>query len=252
MKPGERVVAQRSMYWGLRAGLQEFCPRWGLELELIDMSDLEALDRALQSPRRKGETLVWMETPSNPLWEVADIAAVAARCKAAGARLAVDNTVPTPVLTRPLELGADFVMHSATKYLNGHSDVCAGAVIAAKEDDFWDSILYNRSKIGGILGPFEAWLLLRGLRTLYLRVERTSQSALAIARHFEGHPAISQVLYPGLESHPGHAIAARQMQGGFGGMLSLRLKGGAPKPRWRRSSAPRSSCAPPPWAASNR
>jgi len=224
MNPGERVVAQRSMYWGLRAGLEDFCPRWGLELELIDMTDLDRLEQALKSDRK---TLVWMETPSNPLWEVGDIAAVAARCKAAGARLAVDNTVPTPVLTRPLALGADLVMHSATKYLNGHSDVCAGVAIAAETDDFWARVAVNRSKIGGILGPFETWLLLRGLRTLYLRVERASRSAMAIARHFEKHPAVSQVLYPGLPSHPGHAVAARQMEGGFGGMMSLRMAGGA-------------------------
>lgn len=230
LKPGDRVVAQRSMYWGLRAGLEDYCPRWGLDLVLVDMTDLEQLDQALASDsdqKADSDTLVWMETPSNPLWEVGDIAAVSARCKAAGAKLAVDNTVPTPALTRPLELGADLVMHSATKYLNGHSDVCAGAVITAETDEMWDRIAANRSKIGGILGPFEAWLLLRGLRTLYLRVERASCSALAIARHFEKHPAVAQVLYPGLPSNPGHAIAARQMDGGFGGMMSLRIAGGA-------------------------
>jgi cystathionine gamma-synthase len=223
MRPGERVVAQRSMYWGLRAGLEEFCPRWGLGLELVDMTDLDQLDRALKSDRK---TLVWMETPSNPLWEVGDIEAVSALCKAAGALLAVDNTVPTPVLTRPLDLGADLVMHSATKYLNGHSDVCAGAVVTAKADEFWARIAYNRSKIGGVLGPFEMWLLLRGLRTLYLRVERASRTAMAVAAHFETHPAVAQVLYPGLASHAGHEIAARQMKGGFGGMLSLRMAAG--------------------------
>jgi len=223
LEPGDHMVAQRSLYWGLRAGLEEFCPRWGIDLDLIDMDDLAQLDAVLQPGRSK---LVWLETPANPLWQVADIAAVAARCKAAGARLAVDNTVPTPVHSRPLDLGADLVMHSATKYLNGHSDVLAGAVVTAAEDVFWERILYNRSKIGGVLGAFEAWLLLRGLRTLYLRVERCSRSALAIAKHFEGHPAVAQVLYPGLASHAGHEVAQRQMSGGFGGMMSIRLVGG--------------------------
>jgi cystathionine gamma-synthase len=176
---------------------------------------------------RPGETkLVWLETPSNPLWQVADIEAVGRLAKAAGARLAVDNTVPTPVLTRPIALGADIVMYSATKYLNGHSDVLAGVLVTREADDFWEQVHYNRSKIGAVLGPFEAWLLQRGLRTLYLRVERASASALTLARHLEGHPQVDRVLYPGLASHPGHEIARRQMQGGFGGMMSVRIKGG--------------------------
>ena len=145
-----------------------------------------------------------------------------------GARLGVDSTAATPVLTRPLELGADLVMHSATKYLNGHGDVLAGALVTAREDDYWNRIRYLRFENGTVLGPVECWLLLRGMRTLYLRVERACRSALAIARHFDGHPAVEAVLYPGLPSMPGHDIAARQMDGGFGGTLSLRVKGGAP------------------------
>ncbi len=225
LKPGDHIVAQRTMYWGFRQYLEDFCPRWGLGLDLVDADKLENLEAVL----RPGETkLVWLETPSNPLWQVVDIAGAAARAKAAGARVAVDNTAATPVLTRPLELGVDLVMHSATKYLNGHSDVLAGALVTAAKDDFWARVLYNRSKVGAVLGPFEAWLLLRGMRTLYLRVERSSANALAIARHFEGHPKLSAVLYPGLESHPGHRLAARQMSGGFGGMMSLRVAGGGP------------------------
>ena len=141
--------------------------------------------------------------------------------------MVVDNTVPTPVLTRPLALGADLVMHSATKSLNGHSDVLAGALVTAREDDFWETVAGLRHDAGAVLGPFEAWLLLRGMRTLYLRVRAGCESALAIARHFDGHPGIARVLYPGLASHPRHEIAARQMDGGFGSLLSLRVAGGA-------------------------
>jgi cystathionine gamma-synthase len=170
---------------------------------------------------------VWIETPCNPTWDVIDIAAAAEAAHGAGALLAVDSTVATPVLTRPIELGADLVFHSATKYLNGHGDVLAGVLVTARRDQFWERLHDQRHRAGGVLGAFEAWLLQRGLRTLYLRVGRASDNALAIARHFEGHPKLVAVLYPGLASHPGHGIAQRQMSGGFGGMLSLRLRGGA-------------------------
>ena len=145
---------------------------------------------------------------------------------AAGARLAVDSTVATPVLTRPLEYGADIVMHSATKYLNGHSDVVAGALVARAKDEFWSRIETNRIQLGGILGSFESWLLLRGMRTLFPRVKAACASAQTIAERLAAHPHVHSVLYPGLSDFPGHAIAARQMQGGFGGMLSVRVKGG--------------------------
>jgi len=169
---------------------------------------------------------VWVETPSNPTWDVTDIARAAEIAHAAGARLVADSTVATPVLTRPIDLGADIVMHSATKYLNGHGDVVAGALVTAKQDDMWERVRAIRAEGGAILGTFEAWLLQRGMRTLFLRVRRSCESALRIAQHFEGHRAIETVLYPGLASHPGHAVAAQQMHGGFGGMLSLRIKGG--------------------------
>jgi len=158
--------------------------------------------------------------------DIIDIAAAADAAHEAGARLVVDSTVATPVLTRPLALGADLVMHSATKYLNGHGDVVAGALATAEKNDFWQRICDVRSHGGAIPGSFEAWLLQRGMRTVYLRVRRASASALCIASHFEGHPALEQVLYPGLESHPGHVVAAAQMEGGFGGMLSFRVRGG--------------------------
>lgn len=225
LRPGARIAAPRVMYWGLRDWLIAFCRDWGLGLDLFDPSDPAALTAAL----RPGETrLLWIETPCNPTWEVIDIAAAAKAARAAGARLVVDSTVATPVLTQPLALGADLVFHSATKYLNGHGDVVAGALVAAQRDDFWARVAANRRNGGAIPGAFEAWLLQRGLRTLYLRVARASENALAVARHFESHPAVAAVLYPGLPSHPGHAIAARQMRGGFGGMLGLRLRGGAP------------------------
>src|SRR5262249_12713195 len=142
---------------------------------------------------------------------------------------AIDSTAATPVLTRPIAFGADIVMHSATKYLNGHSDVVAGALIAARADEHWTRIAQVRNDIGGILGPFAAWLMLRAMRPLFVRVRHAAASAQAVAEHFCRHPKLKAVLYPGLPDHPGHAVAARQMQGGFGGMLSVRVQGGAPE-----------------------
>lgn len=221
--PGDHVVVARVLYWGVRKWLAEFGLSWGLDVEFVDTSDLRAVEAAL----RPGSTrLVWLETPANPSWEITDLRAISDLAHAAGARVAIDNTVPTPVLTRPIEFGADIVVHSATKYLNGHSDVLAGAVLSARNDPFWQRIRSWRRTAGAVPGPFEAWLLVRGMRTLFLRVRHQSQSALAIARHFEKHPALHAVLYPGLPSHPGHAIAMRQMTGGFGGMMSIRVSGG--------------------------
>jgi cystathionine gamma-synthase len=222
--PGDHVLVSRVLYWGVRKWLAEFGLTWGLDVEFTDTSDLAAVEAAIRPGRTR---LLWVETPANPMWEITDLAAVCALARSAGVRVAVDNTVATPVLTRPLELGADLVVHSATKYLNGHSDVLAGAVLTARRDPFWERIRSWRRNAGAVPGPFEAWLLQRGMRTLFLRVHRASDSALAIATHFHGHPALKAVLYPGLPSHPGHQIAARQMTGGFGGMLSIRLAGGA-------------------------
>jgi len=220
--PGDHVVAPRVMYWALRTWLVDFAMSWGLEVEFVDTTDPDRLAAAM----RPGKTrLVWLETPANPTWDVTDIEASARIAHAIHARVAVDSTVATPVLTRPIALGADLVVHSASKYLNGHSDVLAGAVITAREDSFWHRIRAWRRDGGAVLGPFEAWLLLRGMRTLFVRVARSSASALAVAQHFESHPGVS-VLYPGLPGHPGHAIARREMSGGFGGMLSIRHRGG--------------------------
>ena len=223
LKPGDHVVAPEVMYWGLRAWLKGAATEWGLSFTFVDASDTDAFARAIEPGRTK---LVWLETPTNPTWGISDIAAIAKLAHEAGARVAVDSTVATPILSRPIEFGADIVMHSGTKYLNGHSDIIAGTLTTAKADDFWERIKAVRSNVGAILGTFEAWLLQRGMRTLHIRVERASQSALKIAEHFEKHPLVAQVLYPGLPAFPGHKLAAQQMVGGFGGMLSIRVKGG--------------------------
>ncbi len=224
LAPGDHVVAPVIMYHGLRDWLIQFCENWKVDIDTFDAT----VDGALASAIKPGRTrIVWIETPANPTWDVTDIAAAAKLAHAAGARLAVDSTVATPLLTRPLALGADFVFHSATKYLNGHSDVIAGVLVAREDDDQWQAVRFQRTFGGAVLGPMEAWLLLRGMRTMHLRVQRSSESAMIIARELEGHGRISRVLYPGLESHPGHVIARRQMQGGFSGMLSVLVDGDA-------------------------
>ena len=224
VNPGEHVVAPRIMYHGSRDWLRRISEKRGIGLTFFDAADIEDLRRSVQPGKT---TVVWIETPVNPTWDVIDIALAADIAHQAGAILAVDGTVASPVTTRALEYGADIVFHSATKYLNGHSDVVAGILVTAKLDDRWEEIKLVRTLTGGVLGPFGAWLLLRGMRTLFLRFDKASQNALRLAQHFEGHPCLHQVLYPGLESHPGHAIAKRQMTQGFGGMLSLLVKGGA-------------------------
>ena len=219
---GAHILAPQVMYWSLRNWLVTAAPRFGYRVDLVDMGDLDAV-RAAACP---GDTkLIWIETPANPLWGITDIAAVAAIAHEIGAKLAVDSTVATPVFCRPLSHGADIVMHSATKYLNGHSDVIAGALATAKVDDLWTAIKTVRAQHGAILGPFEAWLLMRGLRTLDIRVKAQTESAMTLADRLSQHPSVSDVLYPGLPAFPGHAIAKRQMSG-FTGMMSIRLSGG--------------------------
>jgi len=215
-----RIVASQVMYWAFRHWLANAATRFGYEVEFVDTSDLDAVRAAV----KRSTALVYIETPGNPLWSISDIAAIADVARAAGALLAVDSTVATPVFTQPLKLGADIVMHSASKYLNGHSDVIAGA-LAARPSEHWERIKAVRIQHGAILGPFEAWLLLRGLRTLDVRVRTETATAAALAQRFVRHPHIASVLYPGLPSHPGHAVAARQMSD-FGAMLSIRVKSG--------------------------
>ncbi len=223
LRPGDHIVVGDVMYWGVKKWLDEIGKPWGLKVSYIPTGDLKALEASLNATPTQ---LVWIETPSNPLWSCWDIRAAAVLSHDYGAKFAVDNTVATPVLTRPLEMGADLVMHSATKYLNGHSDIIAGALVTKEEDEFWSNIQQNRQLSGAILGTFEAWLLLRGMRTLFLRVRESSKNAMTLAKHFENHPKIAEVLYPGLESSPDHALAKSQMENGFSGMLSLRLKAG--------------------------
>jgi cystathionine gamma-synthase len=223
LDPGDHVVAPKVMYWALRNWLATEAKRWGLAVDFVAVADLDALRDAVQPGRTK---LVWIETPANPLWTVTDIAAAAEIAHAAGARLAVDSTVASPAHTRPLALGADVVMHAATKILNGHSDVIAGALASARTDAFWERIARIRTNQGAILGPFEAYLLMRGLRTLPLRAAAQAQTALTLAERLSEHPHVARVLYPGLPTHSGHAVAARQMEGGFGSMLSIRAAGG--------------------------
>lgn len=224
---GDEVVAPRIMYHGAQDWLHRIAERRGVVLTLFDAAREGALEEAVTPGRTR---LVWIESPVNPTWDVIDIARAAEIAHDAGAALAVDSTVAPPVTTRPIELGADLVFHSATKYLNGHSDLTAGVLVTRGTDDRWAELEKVRTLAGNVIGAFEAWLLIRGLRTLALRFERASSNALRIARHFEGHPAVEAVLYPGLESHPDHAVAARQMTGGFGGMLSLLVAGDAEEP----------------------
>ena len=223
LAPGDHVVAPKVMYWSLRNWLAGFATHWGLKVEFVDADKLDAIQAAVKPGATK---LVWLETPANPTWAVTDIAAAAEIAHKAGALLAVDSTVATPVLTRPIELGADLVMHSATKYLNGHSDIIAGALVGARDDEYWAKLRTIRAQLGSILGQTEAWLLMRGVRTLFPRVQWACRSAQTLAEKFAAHPMVSEVLYPGLPSFTGHAAAKKQMTGGFGGMLSVRVKGG--------------------------
>ena len=216
------VVASEVMYWGFREWLQDFS-RTGHTVTFVETSDLDAVRKAI----RPGETgLFWIETPSNPLWRVTDIAAMAEIAHSVNALLCVDSTASTPIFTRPISHGADLVVHSATKYLNGHSDVVAGCVATATADGLWDRIQKIRKQFGTNLGSFESWLLMRGMRTLEIRVREQAKTAALLAEWLNGHPALSVVLYPGLKTHPGHDIAKRQMDGGFGGMLSIRVNAG--------------------------
>jgi cystathionine gamma-synthase len=223
LAPGDAVLAPRNMYWALRKWLLDFAAPWGLAIHFYDNASLDDLRAKTHAQRPR---LIWVETPANPTWEITDIAAACVIAREVAAVVAVDSTSATPLLTRPLDLGAHIVMHSATKYLNGHSDVIAGALATAADDDLWKRIRYVRGGSGAVLGPFEAWLLLRGMRTLHVRVAAACANAQAIAERFASDARVAQVLYPGLATHPGHAVAARQMRGGFGAMMSLRIRGG--------------------------
>jgi len=222
---GATVVVQSGIYWGTTKWLRDFCARRQISLHEVDASDAQALQTACAAHT---PGIVFIETPSNPWLKSVDIAHAAKCAHAAGGLLAIDSTAATPVLQRPLEHRADIVMHSATKGINGHSDVLAGVLATrAPAAKTWTDIKADRHDAGAVIGPFEAWLLLRGMRTLPLRVERMSRSAQAIAAYLSAHPKVTDVFYPGLESHPGHDIATRQMQGGFGCLMSFLVQGGA-------------------------
>ena len=219
VRPGQRIVAPHDCYGGSHRLLSRRAERGDFEIAFVDQSDANALALALARPT----ALVLVETPSNPLLRVVDIAAVAALAHAAGAKLAVDNTFLSPALQQPIPLGADYVIHSTTKYINGHSDVVGGAVVAASPDDV--TALADWANTTGVTGaPFDAYQTLRGLRTLSVRIERQVRTAGAVAALLARHPAVKQAYYPGLADHPGHAIAARQ-QSGFGAMVSFELHG---------------------------
>lgn len=225
LPPRAHVVVTSRGYFSIIDWVRQQHERGALEVSFFDPREPETLAGLV----RKGETrIVWIETPINPTYEVVDIAAAAKIAHGAGALLAVDSTAASPILTRPIEHGADIVHHSATKYLNGHSDVLGG-VLAIRDANLpiWADIHEERKVGGAALGAFEAWLLLRGLRTLHLRVRAASENAMTIAERLQAHPAVERVTYPGLPNHMQHVIASKQMQGGFGGMLSFEVKGGA-------------------------
>jgi cystathionine gamma-synthase len=221
LAPGDRVVAPRDMYHGVRRLMRTVLAEWGLVFTFVDMTDLAAVEAAA-----KGARLIWIDTPSNPLLLVTDIAAVAERARAVGAWTAVDNTFATPVMTRPLALGADLVMHSTTKYMGGHSDVTGGAVVWREGCALAERVSRVQTLAGAVLAPFDAWLVARGLQTLPLRVRAQAAGALAVAEGLLRMPSVAEVRYPGLVGHPGHEVAMRQMTGGFGGVVSFRVRGG--------------------------
>jgi cystathionine gamma-synthase len=218
--PGDHVVLPGDAYGGTFRLVSKVFSRWGVEHTPVDLNDLDALRAAIRPTTR----IIWCETPTNPLLNVSDIAALAEVAHSAGALLVVDNTFASPYLQRPLTLGADVVVHSTTKYLGGHSDVVGGALITA-DPELGEQLAYHQNAMGAVAGPMDAWLVLRGIKTLGVRVDRHSANAARIAEYLLEHPAVGDVLYPGLPQHRHHEIAAKQMSG-FGGMLSFRLRGG--------------------------
>lgn len=221
LSQGDHVILADDTYFGVRELVMTQLSRWGLEYDLVDMTDLEAVKATI----RPNTKLVWIETPSNPMLKITDIAAIAEITHEAGARLGVDGTWATPMLQPALELGADVVVHSTTKYLGGHSDLTGGVIIVGKEDEFYEKMRFNQGIGGGVPSGFDSWLLLRGIRTLPYRMRGHCANAMKLAQFLEDHPAVHTVHYPGLESHLGHEIAKRQMKD-FGGMLSIQVNGG--------------------------
>lgn len=222
LDPGDHVILPHDIYFGVRTLIMDHFVRWGLTVSEVDQRDSEAVKQAFNANTR----ILWVETPSNPQLNIIDLRLMADLARDAGASLVVDNTWSTPLITRPIEFGADVVLHSVTKYLGGHSDVLGGALVFASEDPLCQRVESLSGEGGAVLDPFGAWLVMRGMRSLGPRLRQQSNSAMHIATWLEGHSAVEAVHYPGLESHPGHDIAARQMAP-FGGMLSFRVHGGA-------------------------
>ena len=220
LRPGDHLILPGDAYGGTYRLIARVLAPWGVEFTPVPLGDLAAVEAAL----RPSTKIIWCETPTNPLLGIADIAALASLAHSSGARLVVDNTFASPYLQQPIALGADVVVHSTTKYLGGHSDVVGGALITA-EAALGDELAFHQNSMGAVAGPFDAWLVLRGIKTLGVRMDRHCANAERIVAFLGDHPAVSEVLYPGLPSHPGHEVAARQMRG-FGGMVSFRLRGG--------------------------
>jgi len=221
LDPGDHVIAPEDAYYGTPAMLGDHFARWGLATTFVDMTDVGAVEKAVRPSTR----LIWVETPSNPRLKVTDIAAMVGIARRTGARVAVDNTWATPVLQRPLELGADLVVHATTKYLGGHGDVLGGAVVARADDERFARLRSLQTGGGAVPSPFDCWLVLRGIRTLPYRMRAHCANARALAAFFAEHPRIARVYFPGLAQDPGNAVAARQMRD-FGGMLSIDVRGG--------------------------
>jgi cystathionine gamma-synthase len=222
LRPGDHMIVPHDAYGGSYRLFTRVLSAWGVEADTADLSDLAAV-RAAFTPRTK---VVWSETPTNPLLGIADIAALADVAKGAGALLVVDNTFASPYLQQPLALGADVVLHSTTKYLGGHSDVVGGALVL-DDSELAERLRFTQNATGAVPGPFDSWLVLRGVKTLGVRMDRHCANAERVTELLRAHPAVSSVLYPGLPEHPGHEIAAKQMRG-FGGMVSFRMRGGEP------------------------
>jgi len=220
LRPGDHVVIPTDAYGGTFRLIDKVFTQWNITYTPVALSDLDAV-RAAITPQTR---LIWVETPTNPLLSIVDIAAIAEVGKQNSAKVLVDNTFASPALQRPLTLGADVVLHSTTKYIGGHSDVVGGALVT-NDNELDDAFAFLQNGAGAVPGPFDAYLTIRGLKTLVLRMERHNENASAVAEFLAGHPSVSTVLYPGLPTHPGHEIAARQMAG-FGGMVSVRMRGG--------------------------
>jgi cystathionine gamma-synthase len=220
LAPGDHVIAPLDVYHGTARLLADHMARWGLEATFVDMTDVAAVERAVRPTTR----LVWIETPSNPMLRVTDVGAVAGIAHRTGAVVVCDNTLATPVLQRPLALGADLVKHATTKFVGGHADIMGGALVARRSEGLFEKVRAAQASLGGVPAPFDCWLLLRSIATLPCRVHAHAANALAVARFLRAHPQVEAVHYPGLPDHPGHAVAARQMTA-FGALLSFQVRG---------------------------